>query len=184
MITFMRFLVILAIALLYARGGLMRALAQNQSPPAAALENPLAEYSLDRLSATRERPLFATSRRPPILPPAPAPLMMSAPLPALPTTPPPSITLVGIILEADEARAVVHLMPKNSIIRIRIGEEIAGWKVSQIERRKVVLSLNDRTATFTLFNAPGRKALIDRGHPQAMDKMAPDLPTWLTPKAP
>jgi hypothetical protein len=34
---------------------------------------------------------------------------------------------------------------------VRIGDDIGAWKVTQIEERKLVLSLNDRSATFTLF---------------------------------
>jgi len=37
-------------------------------------------------------------------------------------------------------------------LRAQIGDEIDGWKVSQIEGRKVVLSLDGRFATFKLFN--------------------------------
>jgi hypothetical protein len=142
--------------------------AQAQDHSGVVLENPLAVHSLDLMSATRERPLFSPSRRLP--PPPPQPV---ARLPVItPPPPPPNVVLFGTVLEADEARAVVRVAPKNEIIRVRIGEEIEGWKVTQIERRQLVLSLDDRSATFTLFGGqvpnstighaalPGGKGLI------------------------
>jgi hypothetical protein len=35
---------------------------------------------------------------------------------------------------------------------VRIGDDIGGWKVTQIEERQLVLSLDDRSATYTLFS--------------------------------
>ena len=148
--------------------------AQVQDQTGVILENPLAVHSLDRMSATRERPLFSPSRRPP-----PPPLQPIAKQPVIvPPAPPPNVVLFGTVLEADEARAVVRVAPRNEIIRVRIGEEIAGWKVTQIERRQLVLSLDNRSATFTLFggqvpNAPvgntaspgARGTILNRGQP-------------------
>jgi hypothetical protein len=37
-------------------------------------------------------------------------------------------------------------------LHAQIGDNIDGWTVSQIEGRKLVLSLDGRFATFTLFN--------------------------------
>ena len=48
----------------------------------------------------------------------------------------------------------------------QIGDEIDGWKVSQIEGRKVVLSLDGRFATFTLFSD-------DRGKSESVGGSAP-----------
>jgi hypothetical protein len=43
--------------------------------------------------------------------------------------------------------------------RVQIGDDIGGWKVSQIEGRRLVLSLGERLATFTLFSdARGKKS--------------------------
>jgi general secretion pathway protein N len=52
-------------------------------------------------------------------------------------------------------------------VRAQIGDEIDGWKVSQIEGRKVVLSLDGRFATFKLFND-------DRGESDANGGAASD----------
>ena len=113
--------------------------------PTAGPASPLAAYPLDRLSTTRQRPLFSPGRRPPA--PPPAPIIAAAPPP-----PPPNLILVGTIMDADDARAVVTVGTTDKTRRVRIGDDIGGWKVTQIEERKLILSLNDRSATFTLFS--------------------------------
>jgi len=54
-------------------------------------------------------------------------------------------------MDGEGARAVVRAGADKKILRAQIGDEIDGWKVSQIEGRKVVLSLDGRFATFKLF---------------------------------
>jgi hypothetical protein len=117
----------------------------------AALPSPLAAQPLDRLTATRERPLFSPTRRPPV-PPAP---VVSAPEAPPPPPPPPDVALFGIVMDGDEARAVVRTGPAEKIMRVRIGDDIGGWKVSQIEGRRLVLSRDDRIATFMMFTGNG-----------------------------
>src|SRR5229473_2266632 len=80
----------------------------------AALPSPLAAQPLDRLSATRERPLFSPTRRPPAPPPPPPP------------PPPPVVALFGFVREGDEARAVVPAGPPAKIMRVRVGDDIGG----------------------------------------------------------
>jgi hypothetical protein len=118
---------------------------QTQVQTTTGPASPLAAYPLDRLSATRERPLFSPGRRPPARPPAPI-------IAAAPPPPPPKLILFGIVMDADEARAVVGVGTADKTRRVRIGDDIGGWKVTQIEERQLVLSLDDRSATFTLFN--------------------------------
>jgi hypothetical protein len=122
--------------------------AQTQAqahPSTTRPASPLAAYPLDRLSATRERPLFSPSRRPPARPPSP--IIATAPPPQ-----PPKLILFGIVMDSDEARAVVGVGTADKTRRVRIGDDIGGWKVTQIEERQLVLSLDDRSATFTLFS--------------------------------
>ena len=113
------------------------------------LPNPLAAQSMEGLSATVDRPLFSPSRRAPAPPPVPA---AQAPAPPPPPAPPPNVVLVGIVMDGESARAVIRAGADRKIVRARIGDDVGGWKVSQIEGRKLVLSLDDRLATFTLFN--------------------------------
>jgi hypothetical protein len=172
----LRHLLFIAALPLYwaARFDIATALAQNQ---AGVLENPLAAHSLDSMSATRERPIFSPSRRPPPPPPQPIVLFPSAPPPIVP----PGLTLFGVVMEADEALAVVRVAPRNDIVRIRIGEEISGWKVTQIERRKLVLSLGDRSATFALFGGQATTAPIGR---PGMRPITRQIPIQLQPPSP
>ena len=113
------------------------------------LANPLAAQSMEGLSATVDRPLFSPSRRAPAPPPAP---IAQAPEPPAPPPPLPNVVLVGIVMDGESARAVIRTGAEKKIMRARIGDDVGGWKVSQIEGRKLVLSLDDRLATFTLFN--------------------------------
>ncbi|HEY6256122.1 MAG TPA: hypothetical protein VIY51_10050 [Xanthobacteraceae bacterium] len=122
--------------------------------PPSGLVNPLAAWSLDRLSATRDRPLFAPTRRPSPPPPAPVARVIEA----APAAPPPRLTLLGIVTEADGARAMVRTEASDKVVRARLGDEIAGWKVTQIEPRRVILSLDERSVSFTLFAGVGAKA--------------------------
>ena len=122
---------------------------EEQERSATALANPVAAQPLDQLSAILDRPLFSPSRRPPAPPPPPVAL---APDPPAPPPPPPDIVLFGVVMDGEGARAVVRAGADKKILRAQIGDEIGGWKVSQIEGRRVVLSLDGRFATFKLFN--------------------------------
>jgi hypothetical protein len=129
-------------------GAAAPALAQDQ--PAAAPTNPVAAQALDKLSTTLDRPLFSPTRRPPAPPPPP---VAQAPPPPPPPPPPPNLVLLGVVMDGEGARAVVRSGADRKLLRAQIGDDIEGWKVSQIEGRKVVLSsLDGRFATFTLFS--------------------------------
>jgi hypothetical protein len=121
-----------------------------QSSVGAVQANPLAGLSLDKLSVTRSRPLFSPSRHPPAVAAAPAaPVTVRREEPR-PDIPPPNITLFGIVSDPDGVRAVIRLQ-SNQMRRVRVGDEVAGWTVSQIEPRRLVLTLDKRTAVFVLF---------------------------------
>jgi hypothetical protein len=122
-----------------------------QVHPDVAPVSPLAAQPLDRLSATRERPLFSRTRQPP-----PPPVI---PDQGPPISPPPDVALLGVIMDGEEANALVRAGPAAKLIRVRIGDDLGGWKVGQIEARQLVLVLDDRTATFTIFTGNSRKAL-------------------------
>jgi general secretion pathway protein N len=141
------------------------AFAQAQDRPAAAPSNPVAAQSLEQLSTILDRPLFSPTRRPPAPPPAPPPIVQAAEPPA-PPPPPPNLVLFGVVMDGEGARAVVRSGADKKLVRAQIGDEIDGWKVSQIEGRKVVLSLDGRFATFTLFSD-------DRGKSESAGGSAP-----------
>jgi hypothetical protein len=122
-------------------------LAQPSEQTNGTLANPLEAQPLDRLSVTRDRPLFSPTRRP--VPPPPPPPPEAAPVAVVPQ--PPNLQLFGIVVDDEGARAIVR-SGAEKVDRVQIGDDIGGWKVAQIEGRKLVLSLDGRLATFTLFS--------------------------------
>jgi hypothetical protein len=126
--------------------------AQDQPAASPVLENPVAALTLDRLAATREHPLFSPTRRP--LPPPPAEVVVAAPPPPPPPmVAPPDLALYGIIEDATGARAIVRPKEDAKVVNLRVSDEVDGWKVASIAPRQLVLSLEDRSVTFTLFDS-------------------------------
>lgn len=122
--------------------------AQEQGRPTAPLANPIAAQPLDQFSATLDRSLFSPSRR---RAPAPPPVAQLPVLPVLPSQPP-DIVLYGVVMDGESARAVVRVGPDKRMLRAQMGDDIDGWKVAQIDGRKVVLASEDgRFATYRLF---------------------------------
>jgi general secretion pathway protein N len=149
---------------------------QAKIDPAAAAVSPLAARPLDRFSVTRNRPLFSPTRRPPAPPPA------AAAAPPAPPPPPPDVVLLGVVVDGEDAHAVVRTGGDAQIRRVRIGDEIGGWKVGQIEARKLVLLLNGRMATFVMFSGkevkrwPNTTAALPNAHRPAPRQAAPVIP--------
>ena len=135
---------VVAVATLWAAPVHADELAPPQVPSAIAA-NPLAAHSLDEFAATRDRPLFTPSRRPPPLPMA----QRVEPTPA----PPPNLTLFGTLVDAEGPSAIVRDTPSGKAVRVRVGDDLDGWKIAQIDDRQLVLSLDDRSVTFTMFGA-------------------------------
>jgi hypothetical protein len=127
---------------------------------AAALENPLAAHPLDEFTATRERPLFTRGRRPP----AAARAAPVAAAPPAPPPPPPKLALFGILVEDGEASAIVRGAPSEKVIHVRAGDDIDGWKVSKIAERQIVLSQDNRSITFTMFDGSHEGTPADVNH--------------------
>lgn len=123
--------------------------AEAQGQAAAPLANPVAAQPLDQLSATLDRSLFSPSRR---RAPAPPPVAQQPVMPALPSQPP-NVVLYGVVMDGESARAVVRVGSDKRLLRAQMGDDIEGWKVAQIDGRKVVLASEDgRFATYRLFN--------------------------------
>lgn len=136
------------ILLLSALACSVAARANEQGGSAATLANPLAAQPLDLLSATLDRPLFSPSRRPPPAPPS----IVQAPAPAALASSPPTVVLLGVVMDGETARAVVRAGADKRLLRAQMGDDIDGWKVAQIDGRKVVLASEDgRFATYRLF---------------------------------
>lgn len=123
--------------------------AEEQGRAAEPLANPVAAQPLDQLSAIVDRSLFSPSRRPPA---APRPVVQAPAASALPS-PPPNVVLLGVVMDGESARAIVRVGADKRLLRAQMGDEIDGWKVAQIDGRKVVLASQDgRFATYRLFN--------------------------------
>ena len=123
---------------------------EEQGRAAAPLANPVAAQPLEQLSAIVDRSLFSPSRRPP---PAAPPPVVQAPAASAPPSAPPNVILLGVVMDGQNARAVVRVGADKRLLRAQMGDEIDGWKVAQIDGRKVVLASQDgRFATYRLFN--------------------------------
>ena len=77
-------------------------------------------------------------------------------------------------MDAGEARAIVQAGSAKQVRRVRIGDDIDGWKVTQIEQRQLTVSLNGRVATFTMFNSGGNPAAKMTG--KQIEAAAPSSP--------
>jgi len=153
---------IIVLAVWYIDSGTSQLCAQPSELP--TLANPLEAQPLDRLSATRDRPLFSPTRRP--TPPPPPPPPEQASVAVVPQ--PPNLTLVGIVVDDEGARALIRSSATKAD-RVQIGDDIGGWKVAQIDGRRMVLSLDGRFATFTLFSNENAQQLSRDNEAQAGD---------------
>ncbi len=123
-----------------------RPLSGQQPPPGG---NPLWGIPIDKLTATRERPLFAASRRPPAPPAAPeAPPEAPPPPPADPERP--QFILVGTVTGAPQNVVVVQDQTTKSLVRLRVGEAVSGWFLRSIDARRVTVEKNSQTVTVAL----------------------------------
>ena len=52
---------------------------------------------------------------------------------------------------------MVRTQASEKVIRARVGDDIAGWTVAQIEPRRVILAHDDRSVSYTLFERAGAK---------------------------
>jgi general secretion pathway protein N len=121
-----------------------------QQPPGG---NPLWGVPINKLTATRERPLFTISRRPPAPPVAPQPPAEAPPVP--PAEPErPHLTLLGTVTSEPQNVAVVQDQTKKSLVRLRVGEAVSGWFLRAIDARSVTVEKNGEAVTLAL-PAPG-----------------------------
>jgi hypothetical protein len=134
----------------------------------AKLSNPLAAQSIERLSAIVDRPLFSPSRRGVTTPP-----VNRAPETATPSPPPPTLVFSGAVLDGTSAHVVVLVGAERRALRAQIGDEIGGWKVSEISGRTLVLSRDGRFATFSLFKGNNDQRMSDDGAPSKGSANAP-----------
>ncbi len=56
-------------------------------------------------------------------------------------------------MDAEGPSAIVRDTPSGKAVRVRVGDDLDGWKIAQIDDRQLMLSLDDRSVTFTMFGA-------------------------------
>lgn len=139
--------------------------------------NPLWAIPLSALTATRERPLFLPSRRAPAPAVAGMPVAAPAPPPPAPVEEQPPLTLVGAIASDTEGFAVFLDQATNNVVRLKIGQDHAGWVLQSVKGREVALRKDGRTATLML-PAPGSLTSAEPGsaQPAARGQPAPAAP--------
>jgi hypothetical protein len=133
--------------------------AQLNTTPSASAGNPLWELPLERLTVTRERPIFSPSRRPP-----PPPQTYVAPVairqPAKPPEPErPDMSLVGTVIGTDVQIGVFLEKATNKVVRLRVGDEHQGWVLRLVKAREVTL-VKDVEQTLMLDPPPGEAPAV------------------------
>jgi len=124
----------------------------NPEPPAPAA-NPLWALPLERLSDTRERPIFLPSRRPPS-PPTTYVTPVAVRQPAKPPEPErPAVSLIGTVIGTDVQIGVFLEAATHNVVRLRLGEEHRGWVLRLVKAREVTL-VKDVAQTLVLDPAP------------------------------
>jgi len=125
----------------------------NAEPPAPA-GNPLWALPLERLSITRERPIFSPSRRPPTL----APTYVAPVAVRQPATPPeperPAVSLIGTVIGTDVQIGIFLEKATHNVVRLHLGEEHQGWVLRLVKKREVTL-VKDVEQTLALDPPPG-----------------------------
>ena len=130
------FSLLAGVALIGAIASFDELMADSQTPAVAA--NPLWELSLQRLSITRERPIFLPSRRPPSLP------VYAAPVPVRPQAKPiepehPAVSLLGTVVGTDVQIGIFLEKATNKAVRLQRGEAHQGWVLRVVKAREVTL---------------------------------------------
>jgi general secretion pathway protein N len=125
----------------------------SKPPPSG---NPLWAVPLSVLTATQERPIFSASRRPPQRAVV-APVVDQAKPPPQKAAEPerPLLALIGAVVGDNDAIAVFLDRTNQKIVRLRQGETHAGWTLSSVQRREVILKKADRTEVLALKRQDG-----------------------------
>ena len=114
-----------------------------------ATGNPLWAVMLPDLPATRDRPIFSSSRRPPV------------PLAAIAQAPPPSaqsakpeqdlpLSILGTVIGSGDGIGVFMEHGNKNMLRLRAGQNYAGWVLRVVARREATFEKGSASATLTL----------------------------------
>jgi type IV secretory pathway VirB10-like protein len=140
--------------------------ADDQTPEEVPL-NPLAGLDASSLSAFRDKPLFTPSRRrpEPEAAPEPEPVVEAAPAPP-PEAPAPNLKLQGVVIGDEGAVAVLQDLDGGGMQRLRLGDMVSGWLVTDIGDVAVRLTLGEREQEYWLFDPQARAAQAPAAEPE------------------
>jgi len=124
-------------------------------PPAAPARtlspNPMWGVPLNRLSDTRDRPVFSPSRRPPPPPAVVAePVVAKLPPPRKKEIEPPRLSLVGTIASDDEGYGIFLDQSTKAALRLKVGDDYQGWMLRSIRGGEATMEKDEQAAVLTL----------------------------------
>ncbi|WP_354121814.1 hypothetical protein [Bradyrhizobium sp. LA6.12] len=130
---------------------------------------PIARRSvpLSALTVTQERPIFSATRRPPPRAVAASPVEeVNVPAPPRPVEGPPPLLLVGAVVGEGGDIAIFVNRNDQKVVRLRQGESLGGWSLTEVQPREVTLKQGDRSEVLAL----------QRPDPAASPRTAPPTP--------
>jgi hypothetical protein len=106
--------------------------------------------SLDRLTATRDKPLFSPTRQkpPPVVAPAATPISLQA---TETKEAPPKYTLVGLIVGIDAVTVLLRDPNTDELVSIQSGDRVGNWQVVVTSAYSVQLSNGQRKLDLEMF---------------------------------
>jgi len=115
--------------------------------------------ALSSFSQSLARPLFFEERRLPA--PRPKEVKAEPPKPPPPPPPPPppkpvvlpdKIKLLGVVMRADDRKALVEIPPQPATW-LKVGDRFSEWTITEIEENRVVFThQSSKTATLALYS--------------------------------
>ena len=131
--------------------------------------NPLWAVPLSALTTTQERPVFSASRRPPPRAVAASPVEeVQAPPPPKPLEAPP-LLLVGAVVGEGDAIAILVNRIDQKVVRLRQGESLAGWSLTEVQSREVTFKQGDRSEVLALQRPDGSASAPSAAAPAPAD---------------
>jgi hypothetical protein len=121
------------------------------APERGPIGNPLWAIPIGSLTLTRDRPLFTPSRRPPAPAVAAPPPVVQPKVVARPAEPEhPNLTLIGTVVGENEGIGIFLDRSTQGFVRLKTGEEHAGWILRSVKSREATLEKQSQTETLSL----------------------------------
>ncbi len=118
---------------------------------------------LERLTDTRERPLFDGTRRP-VKPGAPA--AVAPPVAMQPSPTAEGFKLVGMMRKSKrDSRALIRAPGEANATWVVVGGEVSGWRLTSVDEDGVTLERDGATADLALFQPAGTSAPASETEP-------------------